>query len=58
MVRPYSMKRFKGNDNDHESPEIRAPIKRTLGLIDMFGVILFPIVAHSHFRKDTLQYQI
>ena len=47
MARPYSIQRFKGNDNDHESPEIAAPNKRTIGLTDMCGVILFPIVAHS-----------
>ena len=57
MVRPYSIQRFKGNDNDQESPEIAVP-KRTIDLMDMCEVILFPIVAHSHFRKDTLQYQI
>ena len=53
MARPYSIQRFKGNDNDHESPEIAAPNKRTIGLMDMCGVILLPIVANSHFRKDT-----
>ena len=25
MVRPYPIQRFKGNDNDHVSPEIAAP---------------------------------
>ena len=31
MVRPYSIKRFKGNDNDNESSEVAAPSKRTMG---------------------------
>ena len=57
MVRPYSIQRFKGNDNDQESPEIAVP-KRTIDLMDMCEVILFPIVAHSHLRKDTLQSQM
>ena len=55
MVRLYSIQRFKGNDNDLESPEIAAPNKRTIGLMGMCGVILFPTVAHSHIGKDTLQ---
>ena len=58
MFRPYSIQRFKDNDNDHKSLKIAAPNERTIGLMDMCRVILFPIVAHSHFRKDALQRQI
>ena len=53
MVKQYSIQSFKSNDYDHESAEIAAPNKRTIGLMDMCGVILLPIVANSHFRKDT-----
>ena len=53
MVRLYSIQRFKGNDNDLESPEIAAPSKRTIGLMGKCGVILFPTASHSHIRHFT-----